>query len=344
MSKTETMPVRILGIESSCDETAAAVVENGIHVLSNVVASQAAMHAKYGGVFPEVASRQHIKTIYSVLDEALQQAHLGFNDLDAIAVTQGPGLAGSLVVGLNAAKGVSLSTGLPMIGINHLESHIYSAWLQTDKKNNQRPGFPLVALLVSGGHSELYLMKDHLSYERLGGTTDDAAGEAFDKVARLLGLSYPGGPAIQNAAEIGDPKAFHLPRARTEGKYDFSFSGLKTAVLRLVRNFEDSNKKIPVADLAASFQEAVVDALVSKTIQACAEFHATDIVVGGGVSANQALRNAILEHTEYKIHIPPLKYCTDNAAMVGAAGYFRFERGYRSDLSMDVLPNWRLYS
>ncbi|RPI30862.1 MAG: tRNA (adenosine(37)-N6)-threonylcarbamoyltransferase complex transferase subunit TsaD, partial [Chloroflexota bacterium] len=255
--------MRILGVESSCDETAASVVENGRGILSNLVASQAELHAQFGGVFPEVASRQHIRTIYPILEQALQQAHINLSDLDGIAVTRGPGLPGSLVVGLNAAKGLALGSGLPIIGVNHLEAHIYSAWLyKAGEEPAAEPQFPLLALIVSGGHTELVLITGHLEYKRLGGTLDDAAGEAFDKVARLLGLPYPGGPSIQKAAQDGNPLAFDFPRAWLEGSWDFSFSGLKTAVLREVRRLEGITNPLPVADLAASFQAAVVDALV----------------------------------------------------------------------------------
>ena len=234
--QVNTPPARILGIETSCDETAAAVVEDGRVIHSSVVASQIDLHAQFGGVFPEVASRQHIKTIYPVIDQALHEAHLTLNDLDAIAVTRGPGLPGSLVVGLNAAKGLALGSGLPLIGISHLEGHLYSAWVyKSDETPPTQPEFPLVALIVSGGHTELVLMKDHLQYQRLGATLDDAAGEAFDKVARLLGLEYPGGPSIQKASEEGNPLAFNFPRAWLEDSWDFSFSGLKTAVMREVR-------------------------------------------------------------------------------------------------------------
>lgn len=334
---------RVLGIESSCDETAAAVIENGRALLSNVVASQVDIHAKYGGVFPEVASRQHIRTIYAVVDEALQKAHLRLNDLDAIAVTRGPGLAGSLVVGMNTAKGLALASGLPLIGVNHLEGHVYSAWVYpASDEAPPAPQFPLLALLVSGGHSELNLVRDHLDYQRLGSTMDDAAGEAFDKVARLLGLPYPGGPSIQQAAEGGNPQAFHFPRARLEGTWNFSFSGLKTAVLRVVREIEQSNRPLPVADLAASFQASVVDALVTKTLAAARQHHVKEIVVAGGVSANQALREAFQSQQEFRVHIPRLSYCTDNAAMIAAAGYFRFAHGQRDPLDLDVLPTWPL--
>ena len=268
-------PARILGIETSCDETAAAIVENGRVIHSNVVASQVEIHAKYGGIFPEVASRQHILTIHAIVDEALKQAHLSLGDVDAIAVTRGPGLPGSLVVGVNMAKGLALGSGKPLIGVNHLEGHLYSAWLsQTGKDAVPDPEFPLIALIVSGGHTELILMHNHLTYERLGGTLDDAAGEAFDKVARLLGLGYPGGPAIQNAAQSGHPVAFKFPRAWLEGSWDFSFSGLKTAVLREVRSLEEAGKEIPKSDLAASFQAAVVEVLVIKTVEAAKAYGA----------------------------------------------------------------------
>jgi N6-L-threonylcarbamoyladenine synthase len=335
---------RILGIETSCDETAASVVENGRQILSSIVASQAEMHAKFGGVFPEVASRQHIRTIYPVIEQALIQAHLEMGDIDAIAVTRGPGLAGSLVVGVNAAKGLALGRNLHLIGVNHLEGHIYSAWAIPEgaQEAPKPPNFPLMALLVSGGHTELNLMTGHLTYKRLGGTTDDAAGEAFDKVARLLSLPYPGGPSIQKVSVIGDLKAFTFPRARLEGTWDFSFSGIKTAVLRVVRKLEEDNQPLPIEDLAASFQAAVVDTLFTKTMDAARKYQVKEIVVAGGVSANKALREAFLNQSEFKVHIPPLSLCTDNAVMVATAGYYHFIRGDRSPLDFDVLPNWPL--
>ncbi len=337
-------PARVLGIESSCDETAAAVIENGRALLSSVVASQIDLHAKYGGVFPEVASRQHIRTIYAVVEQALQQAHLGLSDLDAIAVTRGPGLAGSLVVGMNTAKGLALASGLPLVGVNHLEGHIYSAWVHPGDMTNPPtpPQFPLLALLVSGGHTELNLMTDHLTYQRLGSTLDDAAGEAFDKVARLLGLPYPGGPSVQKAAETGNPHAFNFPRARLEGTWNFSFSGLKTAVLRTVWEFERFNRPLPVEDMAASFQAAVVDVLFSKTVAAARSFKASEILVAGGVSANKALRGAFMAQKEFRVHIPSLALCTDNAAMIAAAGYFRHALGHHDPLNLDVMPTWPL--
>lgn len=342
--KTVFPPARVVAIESSCDETAAAVLENGRVLYSNVVASQIDLHAQYGGVFPEAASRQHVRTIYGVVDQALQQAHMSLSDMDAIVVTRGPGLAGSLVVGMNAAKGLALASGLPLIGVNHLEGHIYSSWVYLFDNPNppKAPEFPLMALLVSGGHSELNLMRDHLTYERLGATLDDAAGEAFDKVARLLNLPYPGGPSIQKAAMNGNPEAFSFPRSRLEGTWNFSFSGLKTAVLRVVRGLQDEGKRLPVEDLAASFQAAVVDVLLAKTLEAARKYQAKEILVAGGVSANKALREAFLAQKEFPVHIPPLFLCTDNAAMIAAAGYFRFVNGQRDTLSLDVLPTWPL--
>ncbi len=342
-TEIEEPPIRILGIETSCDETAAAVVENGRLILSSVVASQVDLHAQFGGIFPEVASREHIRTIYPIIEQALQQAHMTLKDVDAIAITRGPGLPGSLVVGMNAAKGLSLGSGLPLIGISHLEGHLYSAWLHKPETQTPRePKFPLIALIVSGGHTELVLMTDHLKYQHLGATLDDAAGEAFDKVARLLSLEYPGGPSIQKVSEGGNPSAFNFPRAWLEDTWDFSFSGLKTAVLREVRQMEGSVTSLPVADLAASFQAAVVDVLVTKTIRAAKKFEAKDILIAGGVSANRALRHSIQVRATCPVHIPPIWLCTDNAAMTAGAGYYRFIRGQRDNLDMDVLPNWPL--
>ncbi len=334
---------RILGIESSCDETASAVVSDGRVIHSSVVASQVDLHAQYGGVFPELASREHVKAIYAIVDQALQQAHLDIQDIDAIAVTRGPGLAGSLVVGVNMAKGLALATGKPLMGINHLEGHIYSAWLYAaNTAPHQAPRFPILALLVSGGHSELVLVKDHLQYERLGGTLDDAAGEAFDKVARLLDLSYPGGPSIQKASHTGSATAFSFPRAMLDDSWDFSFSGVKTAVLRMTESLQEQGRHLPVEDLAASFQAAVVDVLVDKTLMAADEFNVSEIIVAGGVSANKRLRERMMAESKRPVHIPPLSLCTDNAAMIAGAGYYHFIQNDFSSPDFDVLPTWPL--
>lgn len=327
----------ILGIETSCDETAAAVVSEGRQTLSNVVASQVEIHARYGGVFPEIASRQHIRDILPVIEEALSQAKMSLNQIDGIAVTIGPGLAGSLVVGVNAAKGLALALDLPLIGINHLEAHIYTIWTQGPEIK-----FPLLCLIASGGHTNLVLMAGHGEYLPLGQRLDDAAGEAFDKVARLLGLGYPGGPAIQEAAKEGDPKAFDLPRAWLPGTYDFSFSGLKTAVLYLLRKLESQRDELPIPDIAASFQMAVVDVLVGKTRLAAQEHDVKQVLLAGGVAANTLLRQEMSERIEVPVLYPPPKLCTDNAVGVAAAGWFRFQRGERAGWDLDVVPSLRL--
>jgi N6-L-threonylcarbamoyladenine synthase len=339
----DSVRARVLAVETSCDETACAVLDGGRALLATTVASQMELHARFGGVFPEVASRQHVLAVVPVIQETLEHAHVTLQDIDAIAVTRGPGLAGSLVVGMNVAKGLALGRGLPLIGVNHLEGHLYSAWVHlADAPAPSEPTFPVVALLVSGGHTELDLMTDHLKYERLGSTLDDAAGEAFDKVARLLGLGYPGGPAIQEAGKEGDPRRFALPRAWLEGTRDFSFSGLKTAVMREVRNQNTRIGSLPVADLAASFEAAVVEVLFRKTMAAARDLGAASIIVAGGVSANKRLRGAFENQKEFPVHIPPLWLCTDNAAMIAAAGYRHFARGEASDLAMDVEPAWSL--
>lgn len=344
----------ILGIETSCDETAAAVVEDGRHIRSQVVASQIELHRQYGGVFPEMASRQHVLAIIPVIEQALRDADVGWEEIEAVAVTAGPGLAGSLLVGVNAAKGIAWARDLPLIGVNHLEGHIYSNWVQAEG-NRPDKVFPVLVLIVSGGHTELILMGDHGNYERLGGTLDDAAGEAFDKVARLLNLGYPGGPAVQAAAEGGNPTAFRFPRAWLPGTHDFSFSGLKTAVLRAVQQLEnsvsaDSRRLTPgehlppeiVADLAASFQQAVVDVLVDKTVQAAKDLGVTEICVCGGVSANALLRSTMRERSPIPTSVPPLHLCTDNAVMIAVAGFYRWRARDISQPDLDVVPNLRL--
>ncbi len=343
------MAVRILGIETSCDETAAAVVEDGRKILSNVVASQIDIHAQYGGVFPEVASRIHIETIHEVIRQALAQAYVTLNDIHAIAVTRGPGLAGSLLVGMNAAKGVAIGADLPLIGVNHLEGHIYAQWL-TEHVDDLK--FPMIVLLVSGGHTELIVMKDHRTYERLGGTIDDAVGEAFDKVGRLLGLPYPGGPHIEQAAKRGNSEAFHFSRAWLEGTWDFSFSGLKTSVLREIKKrYPDYNagrepapRGLPVPDLAASFQAAAIEVLIEKAAQAAEQFKAEQILIAGGVSANKALKQGLTDRAAdiATVFSPPLSLCTDNAAMIAAAAFQHYEPDTVSQLAIDVTPTWPL--
>lgn len=327
----------ILAVETSCDETGAAVIENGRTILSNVVASQEAIHAQYGGVFPEIASRRHVEVIYPIVHAAVEQSGRGWEPLDAIAVTHGPGLVGSLLVGVNMAKGLALALDKPLLGVNHIEGHIYAQWLTGEAAEIR---FPIVVLVVSGGHTELYLMTGHRQYRHLGGTIDDAAGEAFDKVGRLLGLPYPGGPAIDRAALDGDPAAFDFPRAMRHDGYDFSFSGLKTAVLREIEG--QRGAPLPVADLAASFQTAVVDVLVEKTARAAEAYGATAVHLAGGVSANSQLRRDTAARCPLPVRTPPLALCTDNAAMIGAAAHQYLMDGVSGRLDLDVIPGLRL--
>ena len=326
----------ILGIETSCDETAIAVVEDGRTIRSNVIASQVELHARYGGVVPEVASRRHLEAIVPALEEALDRADIGLDEIDAIAVTHGPGLAGALLVGLNFAKALARSRGLPLLGVNHLEGHVYAAWLDRD----DTPEFPLLALIVSGGHSDVVLMRDHGNYARLGETVDDAAGEAFDKVARLLGLGFPGGPAIDRLAAKAERPSLTLPRARVDGEYDFSFSGLKTKVQRIVRG-EEGEAPDP-AELAAAFQDSVVDSLVTKALAAAEDNGARSIVLSGGVAANSLLRSELARRSPLPVITPPPVLCTDNGAMIAAAAFRRLTTGERSDLSLDIEPGLRI--
>jgi N6-L-threonylcarbamoyladenine synthase len=327
--------MKILGIESSCDETAAAIVENGVNILSNVVASQVDIHARYGGIVPEVASRQHLLSIIPIVQKAMDDGQVDWHDIDAIAVTNGPGLAGSLLVGLSMAKTLAWAHDLPLIGVNHLEGHIYANWLSSDT-----PEFPLICLIVSGGHSDLILMRDHGDYVRLGRTRDDAAGEAFDKVARVLDVGYPGGPAIEKAALAAENGAsYPLPRAWLKGSYDFSFSGLKTAVLRLYNSLDEPK---PAADIASSFQEAVVDVLAAKTVEVAVNYKVRRIIIAGGVAANKLLRKTVQERSVIPVFCPPLSLCTDNAAMIAACGYFRLKAGNLADWTLDVEPNLKL--
>jgi len=324
--------MQILGIETSCDETAAAVVADGAKIRANQIASQVELHARYGGIVPEVASRQHLLTIIPVMEKALAEAKASLSDLDGIAVTMGPGLAGSLLVGVNMAKAVAAAHDLPITGVNHLEGHIYANWL-----TNQTIDFPVVCLIVSGGHSDLVLMKGHGDYVVLGRTRDDAAGEAFDKAARILGLGYPGGPAIEQAAGKG-AVSIDLPRAWLKGSNDFSFSGLKTALLRRAEAGQISS----VADAAASFQEAVIDVLVTKTVATARELGVKQILLAGGVAANKRLRQRLVESSPLPVLIPPPVLCTDNAAMIAACGYYHLKAGRADSLDLDVIPSLKL--
>ncbi len=324
--------MKVLGIETSCDETAAAVVADGKKVLSNQIASQVAIHARYGGIVPEVASRQHVLTIIPVVEQALKEARVGWGDLGGLAVTIGPGLAGSLLVGVNVAKAVSLTCGLLLTGVNHLEGHIYANWL-----GGSSVDFPVVCLIVSGGHSDLVLMRGHGDYIVVGRTRDDAAGEAFDKAARILGLGYPGGPAVERAAR-GGTDCLNLPRAWLAGTYDFSFSGVKTALLRRVEAGDISS----LADAAASFQAAVVEVLVNKTVAVAKEYRAKHILLAGGVAANGLLRQRLAQGSPVSVLVPEPILCTDNAAMIAACGYFRFQAGEINGLDLDVVPNLKL--
>ncbi len=326
---------RILGIETSCDETAAAVVDDGRIVRSSVVSSQVDLHARFGGVVPELASRAHVELVTEVVEQALVEAGVQLRGLDAVAACHGPGLAGALLVGVSAAKGIALATGLPYVGVNHLEAHLYAAWL-----DESPPELPIAVLLVSGGHTMVVVMEDHGRYRVIGETVDDAAGEAFDKVARHLGLGYPGGPAIDALAARGDAGAIAFPRAM-RGEPDFSFAGLKTAVVLHVRDHPDAD----VADVAASFQEAVVDQLVTKLVAAADDAGATTLVLGGGVAANSRLRARVAgaaDRSGRRAFLPPRALCTDNGAMIAAAASWRLASDGPTSLSEGADPNLRL--
>ncbi len=328
--------MKILGIETSCDETAAAVVEDGAVILSNVVASQVDIHSRYGGIVPEVASRQHMLAILPVLENAMTMAKVSWQDISAVAVTFGPGLAGSLLVGVNVAKAIALARSMPLMGVNHLEGHIYANWL-----SQSQPILPCLCLIVSGGHSDLLLMDGHGQFRKLGQTRDDAAGEAFDKGARILGLGYPGGPAIQAVASNGIPH-IPLPRAWLKGSDDFSFSGLKTALLHLVQSNNKASSSCSTADEAASFQQAIVEILATKTIQAADRLGIKQIVLAGGVAANKALGDYFVQNSPIPVMIPPPVLCTDNAAMIAACGYYHFKAGKINGLDIDVMPSLML--
>lgn len=326
----------ILGIETSCDETAAAVVENGTDILSNVVASQIDIHKQYGGVVPEIASRHHVEQITVVIEEAITQANVTWDDIDAIAVTQGPGLVGALLVGVNAAKALAFVQGKPLIAVHHIAGHIYANRLKQEFE------FPLLALIVSGGHTELVLMRSHGEYELIGETLDDAAGEAFDKIARVLDLPYPGGPHIDRLAHDGKASIDFARAWLEEGSYDFSFSGLKSSVINYVHNLKQRGEKIEPATIAASFQASVVDVLTEKTYRAAQEYKVKQVIVAGGVAANKGLRASItsrFQKNDIPIYIPPLALCTDNAAMIAAAGAISYERGEFANWDINGKPS-----
>ncbi len=323
----------VLGIESSCDETSVAIVKDGKEVLSNVILTQIDIHKMYGGVVPEIASRHHVYNVSMVFEEAFQRANLKYEDIDLVAVTEGPGLIGSLLVGINAAKTFSLMFNKPIIGVHHLAGHIYANAIEHEMK------FPLMALLVSGGNTELIYMKDHFKFEILGGTLDDAVGEAYDKVARVVGLPYPGGPHVDKLAHEGID-TYNLPRVFLgNDNYNFSFSGLKSAVINLHHNATQRGEEINIKNLCASFQTSVVDVLTTKTFKAAKEYNVKQIIVAGGVSANKGLKERFLSDTKgFEICIPSIKYCTDNAAMIAAAGYYQYKIEGKSRL-LDINAN-----
>lgn len=327
----------ILGIESSCDETAVAILKDGKALAANLVASQTELHQVYGGVVPELASRRHMETINLLINLGTEEAGVGLSDLDGIAVSRGPGLAGALLVGVSTAKGLAYSLGIPCVGVNHMEGHIYANWL-----GDQEVSFPLLGLIVSGGHTALIIMEDHGRYRLLGQTRDDAAGEAYDKVARAMGLGYPGGPIIDGLAPEGDPAAYPLPKARLkDDPWGFSFSGLKTAVLNLMNQEERKHKEINKADLAASFQETVTALLTEKTVGAAKTFGVGSVLLAGGVAANNGLRRkmaAACDREGLRLFLPDRPFCTDNAAMIACAGHYRLKAGFRDGLDLDADP------
>ena len=341
------MALKILGIETSCDETAAGVVEDGRVLRSNIISSQADLHSRYGGVVPEVASRQHVRDLTPVLEQAVASCGMGLEDVDVVAVTYGPGLAGALITGLNAAKAIAFALGKPLIGVNHLEAHVYASWL-TPHNPAEDPGFPLACLVASGGHTDLLLMEGHGNYRLVGRTRDDAAGEAFDKAARILGLGFPGGPEIQRVAG-GASAELTLPRAWMRDTHDFSFSGLKTALLHAAQERGvyladaeetpgDADTAAKVRELASAFQESVVDVISAKLVDMAAKYGVKGLVLGGGVIANARLREEILKRSPLPVIIPPPILCTDNGAMVAACAYYQYQRGEQWPMELDVEP------
>tara|TARA_A100001037_G_scaffold306796_1_gene355643 strand:+ start:13829 stop:14860 length:1032 start_codon:yes stop_codon:yes gene_type:complete len=342
--------LKVLGIETSCDETAVSVVEDGTNLLSNVIASQAEMHAKFGGIVPEVASRQHLLTIIPTIEEALNQSKCDLSDLDLIAVTNGPGLAGALLVGVNSAKGLAMAGGnIPLIGINHLSGHIYASWL--DEEPETMSEFPFLCLVASGGHTDLILMKQHSEFELIARTRDDAAGEAFDKAARILGLKFPGGPEIEKISKLNNKSYPKLPRPLIKGSLDFSFSGLKSSLIRYAEEkkwYPKNNNTIDpedISEVASAFQEAVVDTLIRNTLKAIEQYNVNALILGGGVTANSLLREKAKLKSPVPVIIPSPKLCTDNGAMIATAGYFEYESLGTNQLhqwDMDAIPNLKL--
>ena len=333
--------ITLLAIESSCDETAAAVVRNGKEVLSNVISSQIELHKLYGGVVPEIASRKHIENINQVIDEAMEESGLSYDDIDAIAVTYGPGLVGALLVGVAQAKALSYALNKPLVGVNHIEGHISANYIEN---KDLKP--PFLAMVISGGHTHLVMVEDYGKYSIIGKTRDDAAGETFDKVARAIGLGYPGGPKIDKLAKQGNSKAIEFPRAHIEGApFDFSFSGVKSAVLNYINVAKMKDEEICVEDIAASFQESVVDVIVSHTIMAAKENNVNSVALAGGVAANSGIREGMkkaCDENGIKLYYPSIGLCTDNAAMIGAAGYYEYINGTRHGLDLNAIPNLKI--
>lgn len=333
--------ILMLGIETSCDETAASIVMNGREVLSNIIFSQIELHKLYGGVVPEIASRKHIEKINQVIEEALAVAEVSLQDIDGIGVTYGPGLVGALLVGVSEAKAISFATKKPLIGVHHIEGHVSANYIEHPELEP-----PFLCLIVSGGHTHLVIVKDYGEYEIVGYTRDDAAGEAFDKVARAIGLGYPGGPKIDKLAKEGNKDAIAFPRAHIEGApYDFSFSGVKSAVLNYINSCKMKNEEIITSDIASSFQEAVIDALISRTVQAAKDFGMKKVAIAGGVAANSSLREAMereCKNNNLVLYYPSPIYCTDNAAMIASAAYYEYIKGVRSGLDLNAVPNLKI--
>lgn len=332
--------IYVMGIESSCDETSVSIVENGRNIISNVISSQIEIHKEYGGVVPEIASRKHIENINIVIDKALKEGNKKLEEIDCIAVTYGPGLVGALLVGINAAKAISYSKKIPLVPVNHIEGHIYANFIEYKELEP-----PFMTLIVSGGHTHLFNMTDYGEYEFLGQTKDDAVGEAFDKVARSLGLNYPGGPEIEKYAKLGDEDSVVFPKAKLEGKYDFSFSGLKSSVLNYLNNEKQKGNEIIVENVAASFQKSITDVLVEKTIKAALDKKMDKIVIAGGVSANEKLRDKMKEEGlkhNINVYYPSKILCTDNAAMIASLGYFNYKKGKIGDMKLNANANLKL--